>query len=489
MTSRGIDLMVQRAVDPGGDRGAQARFQATDLAARQPSGVEARAALQIEAETQALDLVAADRQHQGPVWPVIDRAAGFGFEGVAEPRPAPERFQGERQQRVGAGLVLGGRGQHAGGGEARAGPDRLALQHRHGAARPGEPPRDREPDQAAADDGDVGPAPAGSRARRARRGCGGDRSVKWGGRGARASPRIAVAGIGPGASVRSCGLPFRAAAVQSLRRYEPDQVRRISAPQVLTDVPAVSQPLAGDLPGTRRDLVVRAAAVNPAAGRPSAPDGHSPDLSHRSDTKPDEIRPPTPAVARRAPALHGSSATPAPMARAGTGRVRTFVVVCTIGFLSATAFQKLRERTACPHSAAPIAAPQPRRARGVRPGRRRSAGRPQRPFLRERPDGRPRSADDGGYRREFLRLLGRGCRPDRDPGRPGDFNRVWNTANGTVRVAPIRIAVMQVGSITVRDVEAVVIPRGRLATSLLGMSFLKRLRDFSVSGGTMTLRG
>ncbi|TDM82611.1 TIGR02281 family clan AA aspartic protease, partial [Lactobacillus crispatus] len=41
----------------------------------------------------------------------------------------------------------------------------------------------------------------------------------------------------------------------------------------------------------------------------------------------------------------------------------------------------------------------------------------------------------------------------------------------------------------VRDVDAVVIPRGLLSTSLLGMSFLRRLRDFGVSGSTMTLRG
>ena len=41
----------------------------------------------------------------------------------------------------------------------------------------------------------------------------------------------------------------------------------------------------------------------------------------------------------------------------------------------------------------------------------------------------------------------------------------------------------------VNDVDAVVIPRGLLSTSLLGMSFLRRLRDFGVSGSTMTLRG
>ena len=72
---------------------------------------------------------------------------------------------------------------------------------------------------------------------------------------------------------------------------------------------------------------------------------------------------------------------------------------------------------------------------------------------------------------------------------PADFTRPVATANGTIRVAPVRVGAIQIGAITVRDVEAVVIPRGRLSTNLLGMSFLKRVRDFSISGSTMTLRG
>lgn len=73
--------------------------------------------------------------------------------------------------------------------------------------------------------------------------------------------------------------------------------------------------------------------------------------------------------------------------------------------------------------------------------------------------------------------------------RPGDFTREVSTANGLVRVAPIRLRSVQIGPIVVRDVEAVVVPRGRLGTGLLGMSFLKRLRDFSIAGGQLTLRG
>ncbi|WP_246694805.1 TIGR02281 family clan AA aspartic protease [Methylobacterium sp. WL6] len=72
---------------------------------------------------------------------------------------------------------------------------------------------------------------------------------------------------------------------------------------------------------------------------------------------------------------------------------------------------------------------------------------------------------------------------------PRDFTRPVMTANGTIRVAPVRISTIRIGPVTVRDVEAVIVPSGRLGTNLLGMSFLKRVRDFSIAGGTMTLRG
>lgn len=73
--------------------------------------------------------------------------------------------------------------------------------------------------------------------------------------------------------------------------------------------------------------------------------------------------------------------------------------------------------------------------------------------------------------------------------RPGDFTRSVSTANGIVRVAPVQIGLIQIGPIAVRNVEAVVIQRGLLGENLLGMSFLKRLRDVSMAGGRLTLRG
>ena len=70
-----------------------------------------------------------------------------------------------------------------------------------------------------------------------------------------------------------------------------------------------------------------------------------------------------------------------------------------------------------------------------------------------------------------------------------DFRVPVQTANGTILVAPVRIPEIRIGTITVQGVNGMVMPRGRLSTSLLGMSFLKRLNEFSMNGGRLTLRG
>jgi aspartyl protease family protein len=69
-----------------------------------------------------------------------------------------------------------------------------------------------------------------------------------------------------------------------------------------------------------------------------------------------------------------------------------------------------------------------------------------------------------------------------------DFRIPVNTANGTIKAAPVRLREVQIDRIVVRDVEAVVMPAGRLNGSLLGMSFLKRLSSFNIAGGTLVLR-
>jgi len=63
------------------------------------------------------------------------------------------------------------------------------------------------------------------------------------------------------------------------------------------------------------------------------------------------------------------------------------------------------------------------------------------------------------------------------------------TANGTGFAAPVRLRSMSIGPIVVEDVEALVAKPGSLSESLLGMSFLRRLRSYEFSGDYLTLRG
>ena len=62
------------------------------------------------------------------------------------------------------------------------------------------------------------------------------------------------------------------------------------------------------------------------------------------------------------------------------------------------------------------------------------------------------------------------------------------TANGTTHAAPVRLRSITIGGIEVRDIEALVSKPGNLKESLLGMTFLKRLRSYEFSGDFLTLR-
>lgn len=70
---------------------------------------------------------------------------------------------------------------------------------------------------------------------------------------------------------------------------------------------------------------------------------------------------------------------------------------------------------------------------------------------------------------------------------PSDFRSILNTANGQVAYAKIALREVRLGTITVRDVEALVAPRGALGRGLLGMNFLKKLSSFSTEGGRLIL--
>ena len=75
-----------------------------------------------------------------------------------------------------------------------------------------------------------------------------------------------------------------------------------------------------------------------------------------------------------------------------------------------------------------------------------------------------------------------GLRPSR-----GDYNATVSTANGTIKVARTRIAMVDIGGLVVRDVDAMVLPDEALSENLLGLSFLSKLKRFEYANGRMVL--
>jgi len=61
------------------------------------------------------------------------------------------------------------------------------------------------------------------------------------------------------------------------------------------------------------------------------------------------------------------------------------------------------------------------------------------------------------------------------------------TANGTVRTAPVRLERVSIGPIADRDVRAVV-NEGAMTGSLLGMDYLRRFSSVEITGGKLVLK-
>jgi len=67
-----------------------------------------------------------------------------------------------------------------------------------------------------------------------------------------------------------------------------------------------------------------------------------------------------------------------------------------------------------------------------------------------------------------------------------DYNRPTETANGVVYDAAIRLSEIRIGTIVVRDVRAS-ISQNMTGQSLIGMSFLNKLKGYKVEGNRLTL--
>jgi clan AA aspartic protease (TIGR02281 family) len=68
-----------------------------------------------------------------------------------------------------------------------------------------------------------------------------------------------------------------------------------------------------------------------------------------------------------------------------------------------------------------------------------------------------------------------------------DFSSRSSTANGIASVAPVNLDYLRIGSIVLHDVKAVIAERGKMTQNLLGMSFIKRLSGFELSGGMLDM--
>jgi aspartyl protease family protein len=69
-----------------------------------------------------------------------------------------------------------------------------------------------------------------------------------------------------------------------------------------------------------------------------------------------------------------------------------------------------------------------------------------------------------------------------------DYTIAVSTANGASRAAPVTLNKVEIGSITIRDVTAMVMPENALSENLLGMTFLSRLQRYEYSNGRLVLQ-
>lgn len=67
------------------------------------------------------------------------------------------------------------------------------------------------------------------------------------------------------------------------------------------------------------------------------------------------------------------------------------------------------------------------------------------------------------------------------------FDARVNTANGIVKAAVVMLDRVEIGTIAVKDVQAMVLPDKSLSGMLVGMSFLTKLSSYKVENGALHL--
>src|SRR3954466_11098193 len=80
-----------------------------------------------------------------------------------------------------------------------------------------------------------------------------------------------------------------------------------------------------------------------------------------------------------------------------------------------------------------------------------------------------------------------GLPPSRGDYNPTVSTATVSTANGTIKAAHTRLAMVELGGLVVRDVEAMVLPDEALSENLLGLAFLSKLKRFEYANGQLVL--
>jgi aspartyl protease family protein len=69
-----------------------------------------------------------------------------------------------------------------------------------------------------------------------------------------------------------------------------------------------------------------------------------------------------------------------------------------------------------------------------------------------------------------------------------DYTVKVSTANGEGKAAKVKLRYVMIDNVKVRDVDGLVLQQGVMNGTLLGMSFLSRLKSFTVSDGRLILK-
>ncbi len=69
-----------------------------------------------------------------------------------------------------------------------------------------------------------------------------------------------------------------------------------------------------------------------------------------------------------------------------------------------------------------------------------------------------------------------------------DYNVPVSTANGIAKAAGVSLDQVEIDGVRVSDVQGLVMPEGVMRGSLLGMSFLSKLKSFKVEDGVLYLK-